>query len=212
MLTWVWRAATATKQTSKHLIASLSDRGFEPVTGKTRAKVALHITLYPDGAGGTLVTANGAGGLAIAQALSRAMKLDALYAEVDLKERDVTATLRAISSQGALGPAQDRNDAASELCSEWFEGKKYRPERAVDLAAMFVDLGDGCPAEGNILMFDRVPGRARVQGLIDAVRAGATWEKTTIGDRAAIRIKDAGGTRISALDEAELAEFERGIA
>lgn len=210
MATWAWHGAIEVEQATVHLTAVLRDRGFAvAATGRGRLRLAV----YSDGNNGTLVLSSAAGGLGIAQALSRATKLAASYAEIELTDRTVSAASRAITDVGTSDGKRDRNEEASELCTEWFEGKKFRPEAALDLAAVFVDLEDGCPKRGRIdLVFDRVGGGGRVQSLVDAVRAGATWEKTTIGGRPAVRIKDAAGTRISVVDDEELAAFERDIA
>lgn len=211
MATWAWHGAIDVQQTSAHLTAVLRDRGFVVAsTGRGRLRIAM----YSDGNRGTLVLSSAAGGLGIAQALSRAAKLAATYAEIELTDRTVKAASRAITDVGTSDVVRDHDEEASELCSQWFEGKKFRPEAALDLAAVFVDLEDGCPKKGRVdLVFDRSSGGgARVQSLVDAVRAGATWEKTTIGGRPAVRIKDASGTRISVVDEDELAAFERDIA
>jgi hypothetical protein len=207
-VTWAWRAAVTVERAKKQLLAAMAQRGFVPTTGKAKA----HATIYPDGDGGVLVMSWTAGGAAIASTLSRALSASGLYAEIELADRNVSATTRAIAANGAVGSETNRSDEASDLCEEWFEGKKYRSEAADDLAAMFVDVGDGCPKEGVELAFDRTPGSGRVQSLVDAVTAGATWEKTTMSGKAAIRLKDSSGTRISVLDVAELAAFEREVA
>jgi hypothetical protein len=210
-LTWAWRGAIAVTEAATQLTAVLKERGYGPSVGK---KSNLKVSLYPDGKGGTLLMSWGANGLGLAQAMSRATELEGLYCEVALTEKDVKAVARVIASDGTSKREDDHGAAAAKLCDEWYEGKKYRPEAADDLAAIFVELEDGCPDDDTSvdLAFDRTPGSARVQSLVDAVRAGAQWEKTEMGGRLAIRIKDGSGTRISVLDDAELATFEREIA
>lgn len=209
-LTWAWRGAIAVKDATTQLTAVLRERGYGPSAGK---KPNLKLTLYPDGKGGTLLLSWGAHGLGLAQAMSRATQLEGHYAEVALTDKEVKALARVIAEDGTSKREDDLGARATKLCDEWYEGKKYRPEAADDLAAMFVEIDDGCPDDetGVDLAFDRTPGSARVQSLVDAVRAGAQWEKTEIGGRLAIRLKDASGTRISVLDETELATFEREI-
>jgi hypothetical protein len=210
-LTWAWRGAIAVKDAATQLTAVLRERGYGPSVGK---KSNLKVSLYPDGKGGTLLVSWGANGLGLAQAMSRATQLEGLYAEVALTDKEVKALARVIADDGTSKREDDHGAAAGKLCDEWYQGKKYRPEGADDLVAIFVDLPDGCPDDETAtdLAFDRTPGSARVQSLVDAVRAGAQWEKTEIGGRLAIRIKDNAGTRISVLDETELATFEREIA
>lgn len=209
MLTWAWRAAVSTDDAKKHVLGVLKERGFGPAKNKG----SVHVSIYADGDGGALVLGWSAGGFATAEALSRALEVAGKFAEVELNDKTVTAMSRTIASDGTAGSVEQHDDEASELCEQWFEGKKYRNEAADDLVAIFVGCDDGCPKGGTDLAFDRVGGNARVQSLVDAVRAGATWEKTTMSGRKAVRIKDASGLiRTTVLDDAELALFEKDIS
>jgi hypothetical protein len=209
MQTWAWRAVVSPDDVKARVLSVLADRGFAPA----KAKGSVHVSIYSDGDKGTLVLGWSPGGFAIAEALCRAFNVAATYSEVELADKKIAATSRKFGKDGNAGAVKDHADEAEELCETWFEGKKYRPECADDLVAIFVGVDDGCPKTGTDLAFDRVGGNARVQALVDAVRAGATWEKTTIGGRKAVRIKDAAGAiRTSVLDDAEFALFERDIA
>lgn len=209
-LTWAWRAAVNVERAKKELLAAMAQRGFVTAKGN-RAKT--HAYVYPDGRGGTFVISWGVGGPAIAATMSRALAVAGFYAEVDLADASVTATSRSITAEGHVGDDVDRTKEAGELCEQWFVGKKYKSEAAYDLAAIFVEM-DECPPAGKIeLAFDRMPGMGRVQSLIDAVVGGASWQRIEMSGKPAVRLVDvSGSTRISVLDDGEMATFERDVA
>jgi hypothetical protein len=209
-VTWAWRASVTPALVKDRIATILAGRGFAPA--KPKSKLAIHVSVYADGRG-ALVLGWSAGGFSIAQDLSRALDAEATFAEVELLDRRVAASSRPIASDGSGGATTNHDNEATDLAEEWHEGKKYRSEAADDLAAIFAGVEDGCPktAEADFA-FDRVTGNARVQHLVDVVRAGARWEKTSISGRVAIRITDSSGTRMSVLDDAELAEFEREVS
>jgi hypothetical protein len=212
MLMWGWRGAASAEEATLRVIEILGKKGYvSSHSGGRRSGAPAFVRVVSDGDGGTLISSWGAiAGDEIAAALSRSFSIGGRYVEVELQDREVTAIARDVSTDGTLGPSEDLDEEASETCEEWFEGKKYRSEAADDLVAIFLGLDDGMPTGGQEHAFVS-SGRARVHALLEAVREGATWEKTTIEGRDALRVKDAAGTRISVLSADEIAQFESAL-
>jgi hypothetical protein len=211
MLHWAWRGQIGPSALRAKLTEILGGRGYLPASLRQETTV---VSIHPDSAGGVLVVARLAGGLGIAGELSRALAVPARYAEVDLGDAEVSATSYAIAADGCADAGADRDVEATELCEEWFEGRKYRSEGADELLAVLVDLDNGLPSiRDDLFFFKPKPalGSARTQALVDAVRLGARWEKTTVLGRPAVRVTGAEGTRISFLDADELALVEREL-
>jgi hypothetical protein len=207
VISWAWRAEVDPTDVEREIARSFAARGFVPATARA---ATVFVVVHDDGEGGALVLSAASGGLAIAGALSRTLGVAARYAEIDMRDREVFAGAREIAADGTPGTEHDESADATELCEVWFEGKKYRVEASDDLGAYFVGL-DTCPEDaGSTLSFALATGEsARVRALLDAVAAGAKWERTAVGGRTAIKVKDAAGTRIAVLDATELEAFER---
>ena len=206
---WGWSGAVAQSDVTASIVALAKRRGFEVRETAKSAAVITQISASSDGR--VLVVGSGIAGDAIARELSRAFSVDGRYAEVDLDDAAVSASARDVGADGSLGPEQDLDELVTETCEEWFEGKKYRSEATSDLVAMCLGFDDGPPSGGVELAFHR-GGSARVVTLLDAVRGGARWEKTSMAGRTAVKVRGVEGTRISVLDDAELTQFEEGLA
>jgi len=184
-------------------------RGFEISESARNASVTVQVT-----AG--LVVGSGIAGDEIARELSRAFSVEGRYAEVELDDSSVAASMREVAPDGTLGPQEDLDELVTETCEEWFEGKKYRAEALDDLVALCLGMDDGPPSGGIALAFHRarVPqsgASVRVDALLEAVKNGARWEKTTVNGRHAVKVTDASGTRTSVLDDSELRAFEAAV-
>ena len=215
MLMWGWRGSASTEEATLRVIELLGKRGYHSSSHDEprgrRSGAPAFVRIVSDGDGGALVSSWGAiRGEEIACALSRAFACTGRYVEVDLQDREVTAAAREVSNDGSLGPVEDLDEAAGEQCEEWFEGKKYRSEAADDLVAIFLGLEEGMPTGGQEHAFVS-SSHARVHALLEAVRAGAKWEKTLVEGREALRVKDGAGTRISVLTADEIAQFESAL-
>ena len=202
---WGWAARTRLADVTKNLGAITKRRKLIPVTEKGEGTVFLRIAEVE---GCAIVIGQGMPGTDFAAELSKALGCDARYAEVEIHDKRVTAHARDIEKDGALGAEEKRDEEASELCESWFEGKKYKPEAVPDLVAIFLDFDD--TPDGEKLAYDRT-GSMRVAMLVDAVRRGAKWEKTTVGGRIAIKVTEAGASRMSVLDDDEIAQFHDEI-
>jgi hypothetical protein len=198
---WGWAARAGLAEVTKGLTAIAKRRKLIPVADKKDGSVFLRIAEIE---GCAIVIGNGVPGADFASELTKTLGCDARYAEVEVHDRRVMAHARDIAKDGVLGAEEKRDEEASELCEAWFEGKKYRTEAVADLVSIFLDFDD--TPKGELLSFDRT-GSMRVAMLVDAVRRGAKWEKTTVGGRVAIKVTEAGASRMSVLDDDELAQF-----
>jgi hypothetical protein len=101
----------------------------------------------------------------------------------------------------------DLTEAATAILHEWSEGAPVHEEELVAglVAAALLerDPDDFHPAK--VLRLKPKRG-SRVDELATALRAGATYEWTTVGDRLALRIQQGGGnSRVAALSDEEAA-------
>jgi hypothetical protein len=208
MLMWGWRAEESEENVRSKIVEILGKRGYAAST--SASGVPAFVRVLSDGQGGVIVAASGvSSGEMVAAELSRTFSVGGRYAEVDVQDRDVTATARDVSIEGALGFAEDLDDEASELCEDWFEGKKYPSDARDDLVAVLLGIDDGMPTGGTELHFAKR--RGRVESLVDAVEKGATWDKMEVQGRGAIRITEPAGLRISVLEADELTRFEAAV-
>lgn len=124
------------------------------------------------------------------------------------KKPAVFVTIMPASTDGrvlVLGNGIAGDEVARDLSRHF-----YRTEALDDLVAICLRFDDGVPPGAVELAFGSA-GSARVSALLDAVRAGAQWERTVVGGRRAIKVQDQNGTRISVLDDAEMEQFEDGL-
>lgn len=130
---------------------------------------------------------------------------------MELEDTSVSASAHDIAADGTLGPEEDLDELTSEACEEWFEGKKYLSEAHDDLLGLCLDLAADFPREGTDLLFTRARS-ARVSALLAAIAGGARWEKTSVGGRAAVRVVERDGSRISVLTDEEMKVFDGGVS
>jgi hypothetical protein len=208
---WGWSGNGAGSDVAATIVSLAKRRGFVVSETAKRASVVVRVTSANEGDGQVLVVGHGIAGDDVAGELSRAFAVEARYAEVVLEDTEARASLREVAADGSLGPEEDLDDLVTETCEDWFEGKKYRSEAIHDLVAICLGLDEGMPAGGIELAFQRASS-ARVVALLDAIKNGARWERTDVQGRAAIKVCDAKGTRISVLEPQELAELEAGLA
>lgn len=207
---WGWTGSAARGDVAASVVALMKRRGFEVSETAKNASVIVQVA-----AG--VVVGSGIAGDEIARELSRTFSVEGRFAEVELDDSSVAASARDVGSDGTLGPQEDLDELVTETCEEWFEGKKYRAEALDDLVALCLGMDDGPPSGGIALAFHRarVPASGasvRVDALLESVRSGARWEKTTVNGRHAIKVCDATGTRTSVLDDSELRAFEAGVS
>lgn len=204
---WGWAAKVALEDVTKAVATIATRRKFVAVSGRREGSVFLKIASQGNR---VLVFGHGLPGAHFSAELAKTLKIAGRYAEVELQDKVIVARVREIAADGTVGPEDDRADEASNLCEQWFEGKKYRPEARDDLIATFLGFDDTPKADTQA--YDR-SGSARVAQLVDAIRRGAKWETTTIAGRSAIKVTEAGGaTRMSVLDDAELEQFREELA
>lgn len=207
---WGWTGSANRGDVAAQVVALMKRRGFEISESAKSASVTIQVA-----AG--VVVGSGIAGDEIARDLSRTFSVEGRFAEVELDDASVAATAREVAPDGSFGPQEDLDELVTETCEEWFEGKKYRSEALDDLVALCLGMDDGPPSGGIALAFHRarIPqsgASVRVDALIDAVKAGARWEKIEVNGRPAIKVRDPSGSRTSLLDDQELAAFEAGVA
>ncbi|HWB80848.1 MAG TPA: hypothetical protein VG755_38060 [Nannocystaceae bacterium] len=209
MIAWGWRGVANLDEVRRVLLAIAQRRGLEPAQDAARGSIVLHIACESD-SDGVVVTGRSIAGPELAAELSRTLASAGRYAEVDLEDTSVAASAYDIAADGTRSADEDLDELVQELCNEWFEDRKYLAEAHYDLVGACLGLDRDLP-DGHELVLRRVGGK-RVGALLDAIRAGAQWERTSVGGRAAVRVVEATGSRISVLTEDELAEFLAGVA
>ena len=206
MIVWGWRGGPVTAVRDA-FGSALRDRGFVEATEPAGAALVVRVGVDGDG-DGAVVQSTGTGGLTIARAIARRVGRDGTFCELDLGGGPPRAQAMSIGPGGEPGGARDLDAEAREIVSAYGDDKPLGLDAAH--AVMSTLLG-ASPREVARLAFRR--GRtSRTQALVEAVRAGASWERTELGGRVAIRVRGVDATRISFLEPEELADLERELS
>ncbi|MBI5546607.1 MAG: hypothetical protein HY901_22215 [Deltaproteobacteria bacterium] len=136
MHAWGWSSRGEVKAVAEALEPVLARGGLAPAEDGNVTSL-----LVSDGEGGTLLVCVSYGrGREVARELCVRTKSAARYAEVDLSNREVSASGWALGPRGTFDSDEDLDDAAGELCEEWFEGGRYRSEAIGPLVAALLKL------------------------------------------------------------------------
>lgn len=204
MRLWGWCARARKEDVERELLAIAARRGLERIERATDGAVTLRILR----AGlGSVVLGSEIAGASFARELSVSLAVSGRYAEVDLEDTRASASAHDIDKDGKLGAEEDLDELVTETC----EGKEYLPAAQDHLVGICLGVAADPGSESTQLVFART-GSARVRVLLDAVAAGARWDKTAIGGRPAVRIVTQGASRISVLADDEMRAFDEGVA
>src|SRR5215831_2189887 len=168
-------------------------------------KHVLELFTHP---GGTLILAAAAlPNRGLADTIHARVGGNARYLELRLEDASVSGTRTELAS----GATEDIDTEALELLHDWNEGetRKFRSEAYQPLVEALLAL-DSKDRPNRAIGYTTTVS-PRVDALLRAIRAGATWERTTLGDRPAIRVKGPQGAQISVLTDDEEAAFRRGV-
>lgn len=208
---WGFRAAIEPARVGEAVERLFAEHGLE--AGKKKGGVSTYVVR--DGKGGALVLCAGLeAGHALASRLCARLGAAGSLVELDLEDRDVGATGYTLKADGSLGETRDLDDAAGEICEEWFDDAPYRASSADALMAVLLGLSD-VPGGGETRAWKLTrplklePLEVREQGpaapppfRVFRHADGREWHIRAFGNRLELRIR---------VDE-ELVERQRSLA
>ncbi len=206
MIVWGWRggAASAVREA---FVSALRDRGFVEVTERDAPALVGRVGVDDAGA---VVHSTGTGGLTIARSIARRVGHPGTFCELDLSAGKPRAQTMTIAASGEPSDARDRDAEASELVAALADDKPLALDATIPVLAALLGAATSPQEVARIAL--RRGRTSRTQALVEAVRAGASWERTELGGRVAIRVRGVDATRISFLEPEELADLERELS
>jgi len=196
-----WALSTTTdRKTLEPLVESLFvARGHERVKGYDRGAITVELRSHAEG---TLLLVDELSNRTMADVITAKLGSATLYLELRLEDTSVEG----IRVELPTGATEDIDDEALELLNDWNEGedRKFISEAFDGLVEALLDVGD---TKKPVVLAFKSTGSPRVAGLVSTIREGGTWERTTIANQPAIRVKGPAGSQISVLTPAEEAEF-----
>jgi hypothetical protein len=201
---WALATTATLEELEAALRATLAANGFEIVSGKTRPAQWVALFAHRDEA---LACVYDVPSLTLARKLHAQLGRPARYLEMNYQDASVSATLTELPD----GPSEDLDEYALEILNDWNEGedRKFISEGYEPLVLALLEFPDLEPARTLRFASTASP---RVAQLVRAIQDGATWERTEMSGRPAIRIRGADGARIAVLSPEEDAELMTRLA
>lgn len=186
------------------LRATLTASGFHVVGDDDRRAQLVHLFAH---GGEAVACVYDVASIVFARKLHEQLARPARYLEMNYQDASVSAMLTELPD----GPSENLDELALEILDDWNEGedRKLISEGYELLVLTLLEFPDPRPAKTLRFASTASP---RVAQLVRSIESGATWERTELSGRPAIRVHGTDGARIAVLTPDEEAELMARLA